>query len=146
MKIIYVILVFILIIIFGMLYFSVFGIQTISTDKKVYSSGENIEIYWSDFSISWCSCSRKGIQIFKQGQTGWEMLPHQIYGFGGACIDGIILSLPMHCDAISCSFPKLNFRSNVFIWNSKFYERMPKSTLIALDEFENDQIYYRQSE
>jgi DNA-directed RNA polymerase subunit K/omega len=26
---------------------------------------------------------------------------------------------------------------------SKFYERMPKQTLIALDEFENDKIYIR---
>ncbi len=29
---------------------------------------------------------------------------------------------------------------------SKFYERMPKPTLIALDEFEHDQIYFRKSE
>lgn len=29
---------------------------------------------------------------------------------------------------------------------SKFYERMPKPTLIALDEFERDQIYFRKSE
>jgi len=26
---------------------------------------------------------------------------------------------------------------------SRFYERMPKASLIALDEFENDQIYFR---
>jgi DNA-directed RNA polymerase subunit K/omega len=29
---------------------------------------------------------------------------------------------------------------------SKFYERMPKHTLIALDEFERDQIYVRKTE
>jgi DNA-directed RNA polymerase subunit K/omega len=29
---------------------------------------------------------------------------------------------------------------------SKFYERMPKPTLIALDEFENDQIHFKKSE
>lgn len=29
---------------------------------------------------------------------------------------------------------------------SKFYEKMPKATLIALDEFEHDQIYFRKSE
>jgi DNA-directed RNA polymerase subunit K/omega len=29
---------------------------------------------------------------------------------------------------------------------SKFYERMPKHTLIALDEFEHDQIYVRKAE
>jgi DNA-directed RNA polymerase subunit K/omega len=29
---------------------------------------------------------------------------------------------------------------------SKFYERMPKHTLIALDEFERDQIYVRKAE
>jgi DNA-directed RNA polymerase subunit K/omega len=28
---------------------------------------------------------------------------------------------------------------------SKFYERMPKHTLIALEEFENDQIYFRRA-
>jgi len=29
---------------------------------------------------------------------------------------------------------------------SKFYERLPKASLISLDEFENDQIYFRQTE
>ena len=29
---------------------------------------------------------------------------------------------------------------------SKFYERMPKHTLIALDEFERDQVYIRKAE
>lgn len=29
---------------------------------------------------------------------------------------------------------------------SKFYERLPKHTLIAMDEFENDQIYVRKAE
>lgn len=29
---------------------------------------------------------------------------------------------------------------------SKFYERLPKPALIAIDEFENDKIYYRQPE
>jgi len=29
---------------------------------------------------------------------------------------------------------------------SKFYERLPKHTLIALEEFENDQVYVRKSE
>jgi DNA-directed RNA polymerase subunit K/omega len=29
---------------------------------------------------------------------------------------------------------------------SRFYERMPKATLIALEEFENDQIYVRKPE
>ena len=29
---------------------------------------------------------------------------------------------------------------------SKFYERMPKQTLIALDEYENDKIYIRKAE
>lgn len=28
---------------------------------------------------------------------------------------------------------------------SKYYERMPKHTLIALEEFENDQIYFRRA-
>lgn len=29
---------------------------------------------------------------------------------------------------------------------SKYYERLPKPTLLALEEFENDQIYYRFTE
>lgn len=29
---------------------------------------------------------------------------------------------------------------------SKFYEKMPKPTLISLDEFEHDQVYYRKSD
>lgn len=29
---------------------------------------------------------------------------------------------------------------------SKFYERLPKHTLIALEEFENDQVYVRRTE
>ncbi|MBN2611972.1 MAG: DNA-directed RNA polymerase subunit omega [Bacteroidales bacterium] len=29
---------------------------------------------------------------------------------------------------------------------SKFYERMPKPTLIALDEFERDQVFYKKTQ
>ncbi len=120
----YPILIIIFVILFGLIYFSVSGIQTLSTDKKVYSLGEKIQIHWSDFSLEECTCSNKEIQIFKQETTGWEIVPTQLYGFGGwACVNGEMIGLPMHCDFGSCRFPKPNFKSGDFTWNSKIYER-----------------------
>jgi len=116
------VLIITLIIIFSFIYLSISGIQTISTDKKIYSSGEEIKIHWSDFSFDWCTCSSKQVLIFKQEATGWERVKYELLGFGGACIDGKVATVPMPCDFISCSFPKPNFKDGDFPWNSKIYE------------------------
>ena len=138
MKKLYIIIIVALVIIFALIYFSVFGIQTISIDKKIYSVGEEVKIHWSDLSLKWCTCSNKGIQIFRQGTAGWESAQYQLYGFGGgACVNGGIVSLPMPCDVVSCSFPRLNFNSGDFLWNSKIYERKG-SVDSCLDRYSNE--------
>jgi len=133
-----VVLIIVAVILSSLIYFSAYGIQTVSTDKKIYSSGEEVKIHWSDFSLEWCSCSNKGIAIFKQETTGWEKVQYQLYGFGGgACVNGQIISLPMPCDVVSCSFPKPNSESGDFSWNSKIYER--KGTVNScLNPFNNE--------
>ncbi len=123
MRKLYLALIVIVVILFGLIYFSVSGVQTVSTDKKVYSSGEEVKIHWSDFSLEWCSCSNKGVAVLRQEITGWERVQYELYGFGIACVDGQMTGLGMPCDASSCSFPKLNSKSGVFSWNSKIYKR-----------------------
>lgn len=140
MKKLYIIIIVALVIIFAFTYFSVSGIQTISTDKKTYSVGEEVKIHWSDLSIKRCTNSNKGIQIFKQETAGWERIEYNLYSFGGgACINGEIVSLPMPSDVFSCSFPKPNFNSGDFSWNSKIYERKG-SVDSCLDRYSNEMI------
>lgn len=140
MKKLYIILIIIFVILLSLIYFSVSGIQTLSTNKNIYSSGEEIQIHWSDFSLERCSCSNKGVAIFKQETTGWERVQHQLYGFGsGACVNGEIVGLPMPCDVVSCSFPRPNSESGDFTWNSQIYERKG-SVEFCLNPFNNELI------
>lgn len=118
----YVIISIVIIVIFIFYYLSAIGIQSISSDKELYSSGEEIKIHWSDFSFEWCTCSNKEIQIFKQEATGWERILYRLLGFSGSCVDGKMVPMAMPCDVISCSFPKPSFDNGEFIWNSKIYE------------------------
>ena len=139
MRKLYIVIIVILVVLFSLIYFSVSGIQTVSTDKKVYSSGEKVKIHWSDFSLDWCSCSNRGVAIFKQETTGWESVQYQLYGFGGACVNGQMISLPMGCDVNFCSFPRPNFESGDYSWNSKMYERKDIVNS-CLDPFNNKTI------
>ena len=123
MRKLYLALIAIIVILSGLIYFSVSGIQTVSTDKKIYSLGEEVKIHWSDFSLEWCSCSNKKIAIFKQETTGWERVSYQLYGFDGiACINGQVFDLGMPCDVVSCSLPKPNFKNGDLSY-PKIYER-----------------------
>jgi hypothetical protein len=119
----YIIIIIVIAVIFSLSYLSTIGIQTVSTDKNTYSIGEEVKIQWSDFSLDWCTCSNKDIQIFKQESTEWKRIQYELYGFGGgACVDGKLANLAMPCDIVSCSLPKPNFKNGEFYWNSKTYE------------------------
>lgn len=109
----------ILIILFSLVYFSIFGIQTLSTDKKVYAIGEEIEIHYSDFRLEFCICTDKVVQIFKDEQR----IQYIMYSMESLCVDGRIQGFPMRCDMISCSFPKLDYSKVDFKWDLKLYER-----------------------
>jgi hypothetical protein len=126
MKKLYIAIIIILVIFLGLAYFSVVGIQTVSTDKKVYFSGEEVRIYWSDFNLKRCTNINKEISILKQETTGWERVLYKSYQLGPSyvCINGKIFGSPMVFDVVSvCSFPRLNFESGDFLWKSKIYER-----------------------
>ena len=119
------IIIILAVILVAILCFSVYGIQTVSTDKRTYIKypGEEVKIHWSDFSLEWCTCSDKEVKIFKQETTGWERVQYKIYAFGGVCVNGTtILDLGMPCDVIDCSFSRPNVRSGNFSWNLKIYE------------------------
>lgn len=51
MRKLYIALIITVVILFSLIYFSVYGIQTVSTDKKTYSSGEEVRVHWSDFRL-----------------------------------------------------------------------------------------------
>ncbi len=106
-------------------FLSVFGIQTISADKQEYSSGEEVKIRFSDFSLHWSTCGGKSIQIFKQEASGWKMIQYQLLGYGGeACVDGETALMVMGCDFVLFPlFPTMNIESKDFSWNSKVYEK-----------------------
>jgi hypothetical protein len=138
MKKLHIILIIICVILFSLIYLSISGIQTVSTDKKIYYSGEEVKIHWSDFSLEWCSCSNKVITVFKRETTDWESVQYQLYGFGNSvCVDGKLVGLPYPCDVISCSFPILNSKSGDFSWNSKIYEKKG-SVNSCLNPFNNE--------
>jgi hypothetical protein len=121
----------------GSFYF--YGIQTVSTDKKTYSSGEEVKVHWTDFRIERCTCGDKEGVIFKYETTGWKRVIYKLYGFSSVCVNNEVTSVPMHCDVISCSFPKLKSDSGNFSWNSKIYEYKGKATS-CLDPFNNEAI------
>jgi hypothetical protein len=140
MRKLHIAIIIISVVLFSLIYFSVFGIQTVSTDKKTYSSGEEVKIHWSNINLEWCSCSNRGIAIFKQGATGWERIQYVIYSFGGGvCINGEIAGAVMPCDVIICSFPRINSESGDFSWHSKMYE-MKGIVNSCLNPFSNEVI------
>jgi ribosomal protein S24E len=125
-------------------YAASYGIQTVSTDKKVYSSSEEVKVHWTDFRLERCTSNNKGVVIFKQETTGWKEVRHQLYGAPGAnfyCVNNEITGVPMHADIIyHCSSPfKLKRDSGNFSWNSKIYEYKGKVTS-CLDPFNNEAI------
>lgn len=105
-------------------YFSLFGIQTVSTDKDVYSLDEKIEISWFSFKIDLLTCSDNDILVFKENPTGWERVPYKLYGHGGyVCVEGKASMAPMHCDMVETKLPELKFDSGEKSWNLEFYKR-----------------------
>jgi hypothetical protein len=108
--------------IFAIIFLSESGIQTISTDKSIYSRGETVRMTANDFALEWCSCNSRQIQIFRQGGTGWELVNNSINGLGGACVDGNVAPIAMPCDFVVCSFPRPNSDSRALTWNLKIYE------------------------
>jgi len=107
------------------IYLSVSGIQTISTDKNVYSLDEEIKIHWSDFSLQWESCDFRVIKIYKQEATGWKRISHELYTFGApVCVNGEAVGGSYPCDVSSFQFPSKIFENGDFLWNSKIYENI----------------------
>ncbi|MEM5773193.1 MAG: hypothetical protein QXL86_03155 [Candidatus Aenigmatarchaeota archaeon] len=111
---------------FGIFFLSVYGIRSISTDKKVYSLGEEAKIYWSSLSLEWCTCPAKRlrVEIFREA-LGWQEVQHELHGKPNerVCADGQVVVFPMPCDIIRCSFPVFKSRSGIYTWNLKEYER-----------------------
>jgi hypothetical protein len=123
MKRIHIIVAILVVIIIAVVYLSMFGMQTVSTDKQTYIFGEEVKIHWSDLSIRACSCSTPEIQIFRQEEVGWVKVQHQLSFFGGACVNGKMGNVGMPCDVVMCTVPLPGFQSGDYSWNTKIYER-----------------------
>jgi len=105
------------------IYLSVSGIQTISTDKNMYSLGEEVKIHWSDFSLQWESCDFRVIKMYKQEARGWKRISHELYTSGSPiCVNGEAVGGSYPCDVSSFQFPSKIFKNGDFLWNSKIYE------------------------
>ena len=69
-----------------------YGIQSVSTDKDVYSFGEEVHIYWSDFGFkTHTTCGESDsylpVEIYRETDSGWEQVK-RVLGKGIACVDG----------------------------------------------------------
>jgi|GEM_PF-5921072 len=111
----------------GALYFFLFQSnlvsQTVTTDKEVYSIGENVSISWTDNSPQVCTCP-KGLQVYEKTPAGWVLIQHSLPNerFSSlSCIDGRVF-INGHCDLIEC-VPRENQTKGNFVWNLKVYER-----------------------
>lgn len=82
---------------FGIFFLSVYGIQSISTDKKSLFSWEEVKIYWSSLSLEWCTCLAKElrVEIFREA-LGWQEVQHELHGKPNerACADGQVVVFP----------------------------------------------------
>lgn len=103
-------------------YLSILGIQTLSTNKKVYSQGEKIKINLFELSMYWCVGGNE-LQIFKQETDGWKEIQHdfpEIF-WKDICLNGGVVPTAMREGGNFC-FPMLIFWSDDYSWNSKIYE------------------------
>ena len=103
-------------------YLFVSGINTISTDKKVYSSGEEVKIHWRDFRIQDRCCGGRDIGLFRQEGAEWVAVKYYLNDF--ACFNGKLnggLGFPVMVSCV-CSPPRLILKQGNFSWNSTAYE------------------------
>jgi len=94
-------------------------IQSISTDKKIYSVGEPININWIDFGINSASCYKgTEMKLFKSG-TDWEEVKYHFTLLEIGCVNNI----PTRSGTYSCNskwtFPMPYYKNGYF--NLKFY-------------------------
>ena len=134
------------IVIFALIvYLSASGIQAISTDKNVYSLGEEVKIHWSDFSLQWESCNSRAVKIYKQEATSWKRISYELLTFGSpACVNGEMSGGAYPCDVSSFQIPSKIFESGNISWNSKIYEYKGE-TDSCLDTRKNEIINYTMS-
>ncbi len=99
------------------------GFQEISTDKKIYSSGEKVNVTWSYLFLDSCSCHTMYFEFFKETPTGLERVKNKNYEGGGGCVDGKMEPTLMHCDAGYCGFPELKSSAGTSTLDLKVYEQ-----------------------
>lgn len=126
-------------VVFFMVYFSLFGIQTISTNKQVYSQGEEVKVNWFDFNFDWCTCSNLKFQIYEQGKDGWEEVKYSTPR-REICLNGELGGYPgfYGCDIVTCSPSnfELVHNSGTFKWDTHIYRRNG-SVKSCFDPYEN---------
>lgn len=103
----------------GFLFF--IGFQVVSTNKSIYSVGEEVFVTWSDFRLYRCSCMGPELEFYQETINGWEKIElHLPYG-RVACVNGIVKQGPFPCDLFICRLA-FSMLSGNYTWNSKIYE------------------------
>jgi hypothetical protein len=127
-----IIAIFLLIFVLGFLFFN--GIQTVSTNKNVYSIGEKIIVSSSVFKFYRCSCMGPKIKFYRQTPGGWT--PIEIYPeyFRPVCVNGTAEMGPLPCDIVWCGLSFSESRYN-YTWNSKIYERIGETETCKFPEW-----------
>ena len=134
MRKIYIVIIIILVILFSLIYFSVFGIQTVSTDKNVYSVGEKVFVSWSDFRLYKCTCMGPEVEFYRETVNGWEMIELHPPYWSVICVNGTAESGPFPCDVVMCSLSFSVARGN-YTWNSKIYKRKGETEICEVPDW-----------
>lgn len=133
MKKLYTLLISILSIILLVCLLLIVGIQKISTDKNIYSFGENVTIHWSDLSFKKCSCNKE-IKIFRETRDGWKQIQRYTHEGNLICVNNEFFNSPYGCDVFFCS-NEFNFNEGSSIWNLKMYEYLGQTTKCGSETF-----------
>jgi hypothetical protein len=133
-------------------YLSIFGIQTVTTDKKEYQAGEEVKITTMDIELHYCSCTepelyikREQIQGAANGESNYPLTIRLQEGDrsivqnireGPMCLDGEV-RYPGMCDVVMCSIPRFFFRINTHTWDGKVYVRNGTTQTCGTHDFQD---------
>lgn len=111
----------------GIAYLSVSGIQLLSTDKDIYSPGENATVRWLSFFLSWNSCDGGAdVRIFREGPGGWEDIDVQQYS--SKCIDGSMSAIFMPGDVCLPMFAVPKLYNGDYTWDMRIRKNIGETT------------------
>ena len=114
------VIVFLLIFLSWLLFFN--GVQSASTSKSVYSQGEKVLVFLSDFKVYRCSCWGAEVEFYRKIGNEWKVIEKHPPLATVSCVNGKAELGPFPCDVVWCGFDFSISKWN-YTWDSTIYER-----------------------